>query len=185
MRNVLNLSLRLAILMLAAALCLGVTNMVTQEPIRKQEQLLAEAMRAEVMPGASAFEEIEIENAPDSLLAAYKAVGSFGGYVFEMSTTGFSGAMSVTIGIYENGEIAGVRVGTHSETPGLGAKATEELFYGQYTGKSTLVGALSVVKKAPGEADIQAITASTITSRAVNNAVNDAIDIFIAIMGGI
>ena len=72
------------------------------------------------------------------------------------------------------GSFTGVRIGTHSETPGLGARAAEEKFYGQFTGKS---GTLSVIKTGEaGDSEINAITAATITSTAVTNAVNEALD---------
>ena len=92
-----------------------------------------------------------------------------------MSVTakGFGGDIQLTVGV-KDGVVTGVRIGTHSETPGLGARAAEEKFYGQFTGKS---GALSVIKTGEaGDSEINAITAATITSTAVTNAVNEALD---------
>ena len=63
---------------------------------------------------------------------------------------------------------------SHAETPGLGSKAADWFKKGQkgdITGKNPGKGAL-VVKNDGGEVD--AITASTITSRAFLNAVNNA-----------
>ena len=64
-------------------------------------------------------------------------------------------------------------IGTHSEPPGLGAKAADDSFLSQFTGKG---GELTVNKNgAQNDSEISAITAATITSRAVTSAVNEAV----------
>jgi electron transport complex protein RnfG len=170
---------KLAVMMLIAALCLGATNMVTAAPIQQQQEMQAESLRREVLPDASSFTPIEIEGAPAALLAAYEAPE---GYVFEMNASGFGGAMGVTVGINQEGILQGMRIGTHSETPGLGTKAAEEPFFGQYAGKAAQP--LTVTKSTPGDGEIQAITAATVTSTAVTNAVNDAIACYALLKGG-
>lgn len=64
------------------------------------------------------------------------------------------------VGIDADGTITGLRVTGHSETAGLGAKATDPSFYEQFTGKS---GSVSVTKDG---GEIVPITSATITSRA-------------------
>ncbi len=180
MRKMMELPVKLAVMMLIAALCLGATDMITQEPIARQERALAEALRVEALPGASSFTlEALPGGAPESLLAAYSAPE---GYVFEVSAGGFGGPIAVTVGISSGGTVAGVRIGTHAETPGLGAKATDEAFYGQFTGKPARP--LSVVKSGVGADTVQAITAATITSQAVTDAVNDAVAAYELVRGG-
>jgi electron transport complex protein RnfG len=71
-------------------------------------------------------------------------------------------------------KITGMRVVKHSETPGLGALAVNQSFYSQFDGRK--LSPLRVVRTSPGENDIEAITAATITTRAVTNAVNLAIE---------
>ena len=63
-----------------------------------------------------------------------------------------------------------------NETPGLGQNATQEKFYGQFSGMS---GTLSVVKSGADNSagEINAVTGATITSRAVTKAVNEALDL--------
>ena len=62
----------------------------------------------------------------------------------------------------------------HSETPGLGAKSTEPEWQAQFKGKA-LKDALAVTKQDPAKPnEIKAITAATITSRAVVTGVNAA-----------
>jgi electron transport complex protein RnfG len=62
-----------------------------------------------------------------------------------------------------------VQVLSHTETPGLGAKITTDAWTGQFTGKTRDQAAL---KKDGGAID--AISAATISSRAVTRAVHDA-----------
>jgi electron transport complex protein RnfG len=68
-----------------------------------------------------------------------------------------------------------MRILKHTETPGLGAKASTEAFYRKFDNKKLIP--LKVIKtSARYEDEIEAITASTITSRAVTNAVNEAVE---------
>ena len=73
------------------------------------------------------------------------------------------------VGVDTEGTVTGVRILSHSDTPGLGALATSPDFYEQFTGMS---GTLAVNKDG---GQVQAITSATITSRAVTVGVNDAI----------
>lgn len=86
------------------------------------------------------------------------------------SENGFSGAIKVLVGFNTEGDILGYTVLEHAETPGLGAKANEwfqDKIVGMNPGKSNFT-----VSKDGG--DIDAITASTITSRAFLKAIQNA-----------
>ena len=76
---------------------------------------------------------------------------------------GFGGALTVMVGLAKDGTILGYKVLESSETPGLGAKAQDWFQKGQ---KGDIIG------KTAGEVD--AITASTITSRAFLRCINEA-----------
>ena len=67
-----------------------------------------------------------------------------------------------------------------SETPGLGAKASEDEFKNQFTGKS---GELQVVKSGAKDNQIQAISGAAITSKAVTEGINNALKAAEAIKG--
>ena len=80
------------------------------------------------------------------------------------------------VGIAEDGTIHNTTVLSHSETPGLGAKCTtDEHFISQFRGFDPAAKTLAV-KKDGG--DLDAITASTITSRAYALAVSNAVAAF-------
>ena len=106
----------------------------------------------------------------------YKATkdGEFIGAAVESSANGFGGALNVLVGFDKDGNIIDYSLLSHAETPGLGSKAADWFKKGQkgdITGKNPGKGAL-VVNKDGG--DVDAITASTITTRAFLNAVNNA-----------
>ena len=87
---------------------------------------------------------------------------------------GFGGPLKVLVGFNTNGDILGYTVLEHQETPGLGAKAGE---WFQKDGKGNIIGMNPSndkfsVSKDGGEVD--AITASTITSRAFLRAIKNA-----------
>ena len=85
------------------------------------------------------------------------------------------------IGLDMEGTITGIEILSHAETPGLGANATGEAFKSRFVGKA---GELTVDKNSNDGQNIQAITAATITSKAVVSAVNAALAEFEAIKGG-
>lgn len=91
---------------------------------------------------------------------------------------GFGGNLEVLVGFNADGDILGYTVLEHSETPGLGAKAGEWFQKGQpgcIIGKNPGKSNFTVSKDG---GDIDAITASTITSRAFLRAVQQAYNTF-------
>ena len=91
---------------------------------------------------------------------------------------GFGGNLTVLVGFDENGIIKGYTVLAHAETPGLGAKAGE---WFQEGNPGCIVGINPSEKNftvANDGGDIQAITASTITSRSFLRAVQEAYNTF-------
>ena len=86
---------------------------------------------------------------------------------------GFGGDLTVLVGFASDGSIKGYHILQSSETPGLGAKAATWF----REGKGNIIGRNPgsenlTVKKDGG--DVDAITASTITSRAFLRCVNGA-----------
>ena len=148
-----------------AAGILGVVSEVTAAPIAAQnEKSLNEGMQA-VMPDASSFELLDAD-LTGTITAVYKG-----------DNGGFGGAVKTMVGIDADGTITGLRVTGHSETAGLGAKATDPSFYEQFAGKS---GSVSVTKDG---GEIVPITSATITSRAVCSGAQEALD-WVAANGG-
>ena len=106
------------------------------------------------------------------------------GYCVNISGKGFGGEISLMIGYNADGTVKGVNVVSHSETPGVGTNVVGSPdFLAQYENKA---GELTISKKAG--ADVVAVSGATISSKAVNAAVNKANAIvasLIATEGGI
>ena len=103
----------------------------------------------------------------------HDAKGQDLGAAVESTTGGFGGDLKVLVGFDAEGRILGYTLLEHAETPGLGAKADKWFQKGE---KGDIIGKLPAepltVSKDGGQVD--AITASTITSRAFLLAVNNA-----------
>lgn len=184
MKEILKLGLILLLISAIAATLLAFTNEMTKDVIQEQRDLTSQKARMEVLPSATDFEEItgsdlEALMAIDPTFAeAYKGLadGAVVGYVFKTLPGAFGGPIEIITGISTDGTITGVRMGSHNETPGLGAKAKDEPFYGQYTGQAAT--ALEVSKTEAGEGKILAISGATITSDGVTDGVNVAVKAF-------
>ena len=100
------------------------------------------------------------------------------GAAVESTTGGFGGDLKVLVGFDPEGKILGYTLLEHAETPGLGAKADKWFQKGE---KGDIIGKSPAepltVSKDGGQVD--AITASTITSRAFLLAVNNAYNAYV------
>ncbi len=158
---------------LSVGLLLSVANYFTKDTIAAgKEQEIAEAL-AQVLPAAQSFEEMVLEGTNETVTAMYigkDASGGTAGYCVQTEPSGYGGPVVMIVGIGNDGSVEGVNITEHSETPGLGALASEEEFRGQYIG----IKEPAKVNKDGGE--IEAITGATITSRAVTDGVNAALE---------
>lgn len=102
------------------------------------------------------------------------------GVAVESTTNGFGGSLKVLVGFDPYGNILGYTILEHAETPGLGAKA-DKWFQadgkGSVIGKNPKDGVLHVSKDDKSGNAVDAITASTITSRAFLKAINQAYEV--------
>lgn len=171
-----------------AGALLGYVNQVTAEPIAQANTKALNEALAVVLPEgydnnpSEATEVVELEGAQYTIYKAMKGDELIGAAV-ESVSGGFGGDLKVLVGFDQEGNIKDYSVLSHSETPGLGSKSTEWFkkgAKGDITGMNPGNGAL-IVSKDGGQVD--AITASTITSRAFLKAVNNAYAAFAALQG--
>ena len=169
----------LAAICLVSAAVLGLINQVTVGPIQANtEKTVQESLRA-VLPIDGDYEDITDQNSMSEVTvpvtgvtvpvkAVYKA-GDEGYVVESMSPNGFGGALDMMAGVDNDGNVTGIAIISHAETSGLGSKSTDPEWQAQFKG---LNGDVCVSKDGGA---VQAITGSTITSRAVCDGVNTAI----------
>lgn len=149
---------------------LGFIHGATEEKIEEAERTELYRTLSEIFPGAQFSEE-------DGHYACLEN-GGVVGYAMVVEERGFGGKMKVVVGISEEGKVVGVRVVSHSETPGLGSKITEEEFLAQFGGKRLEE---ILLKKDGGE--IEGVTGATISSRAVVRAVRSGLENLLGWMG--
>ena len=169
--NLTNMVLVLGLVCLACSAVLGGAYVITKAPIEAAAAAKTQAAVAQVLPH---FETLEY-NADNHYYTA-KDGEAVVGYAIESTVVGFGGPLSLMVGVTVDGVVYNTSVLSHSETPGLGAKcSTDAKFMDQWRGFDPAVKKLSV-KKDGG--DVDAITASTITSRAYTLAVENALKTF-------
>ncbi|MCR5830288.1 MAG: RnfABCDGE type electron transport complex subunit G [Lachnospiraceae bacterium] len=87
------------------------------------------------------------------------------------NSNGYGGDITIAMGVTKDGTLNGIEFLEISETAGLGMKAKEEKFLGQFRNVNTK--SFSLLKaKIDGETEMDAVSSATITSKAVNRAVN-------------
>jgi len=159
---------------LVCSALLGGAYALTKDPIDAAAAEKTNKAIAQVLPHFTAVEYNEEGH-------YYKATDgeTLVGYAIESTTVGFGGNLSLIVGVTPDGVVYNTSVLSHSETPGLGAKCTtDQKFMNQWKGFDPSVKKLSV-KNDGG--DVDAITASTITSRAYTLAVENALKTFNAL----
>ena len=179
-----NMVLVLFCITLISGACVGLVNMITEEPIAEAKKKADEAALVKVLPEFDQIEKSEHE-ADELTIEVNKASkdGKVVGYAIKTATkNGFSGMIKMMVGFDNNGTILNVEVLEQSETPGLGAKMTEEgnPILASIKGKEASKTKLTV-KKDGG--DVDALTAATISSRAYADAVARAYSVFKFVAG--
>jgi electron transport complex protein RnfG len=165
-----NMVLTLFLVTLGASAALGYVYELTKDAISEAEAAKKNLAIKRVLPDFNnnpndEFFKVAGDTPGDTL---YFYIGKMNddtvGYAVETySKNAFSGMLKILAGFTPDGNIKSVAVLMHNETPGLGAKMIEPKFSDQFMGKNPEEYKLKV-KKDGGSVD--AITASTITSRA-------------------
>lgn len=174
--SLVNMVAVLTVIALVAGFVLAYVNSVTAPQI---EKINAENLAAGIK-AVMGSDDIQVAD-PEEIDAftSYSvsdAQGASLGKAVVSTSNGFGGPLKVLVGFDNEGTIKGYTVLEHAETPGLGAKAGE-WFQDKILGKNP--GSCNFTVSKDG-GDIDAITASTITSRAFLLAIQNAYDKIIA-----
>lgn len=146
------------------AIALGFTNMITASKIEELNKKTAEKAMNQVLPANKYIKKDE------DIYIAKDESHNICGYVIITAAKGYGGEVKVMTGINKIGKVTAIEIlDCTNETPGLGQNAKNKSFVDQYKGKE---GKL-IIKQ-----DIDAITGATITSSAVTDSVNKAMDLY-------
>lgn len=150
----------------------AVTKKAREENAHKEEQ----KAKLFVFPNAKSFKEISVNGKTFTVVLGEnnKVIGVI---VPAESHKGYGGTIRLLVGVDLEGNIVKVKVVEHHETPGLGSKAAadDSPFLKQFIGKN-LNNTKFKVKKDGG--DIDAVTSATISSRAITEAVKEALEAY-------
>ena len=167
-----------AICIVCSSLLAGVYAL-TKEPIDAAAAAKNEAAIKEVLPeSAVTIEEertVDFEGTAYSYNLAYDEQGNTVGCAINVAPVGFGGPIAIKVGFDAEGVICNTKVLSQAETPGLGAKCVEPAFASQFKGFNPAEKKLAVRKDG---GDVDAITASTITSRAYADGLALAVKVF-------
>ncbi len=175
----------LTVISVVAGCVLAYVNSVTAPQIEKiNADNLAAGIKA--VMGSDEIQVSEPKEVEDfTVYVITENENPLGTAVVTINKNGFGGALKVLVGFDKEGTILGYTLLEHAETPGLGAKAGD---WFQKDGKGSIIGMNPgknnfTVSKDGG--DVDAITASTITSRAFLAAIQNAYDNVIATQDGV
>lgn len=190
--NTKNIFITAVLLMLFAVLggaLVGLTFIQTEDDIKHNEEITLLKKLNGIIP-AELYDNDLLEDTttvgPEFLLGTNEPVLAYRArkdsknvaVVFScVAPNGYNGSIFLLVGIYDNGNIAGVRVVKHRETPGLGDKAdlSRSNWILDFNGKSLTAPDKKgwKVKRDGGEFD--QFTGATITPRAIVKAVYNAL----------
>ena len=187
-KDILVPTLALFLICLIATVLLALTNKATAAKIDENAVQTAIASRTEVL---SKVGDIAVASYGDDKTEAntglvynegFDDAGNVVGYIVTNAAKGYGGDVKVMIGYDLQGTIVGFTIlDCSNETPGLGQNSKTPAFMERFLGKA---GTLTVDKNSNDGQNIQAITAATITSKAVVKAVNEATEAVNAMIGG-
>jgi len=181
MREMIKMVVVLTVLSAFSGGLLAAIRNSTQEKIDYQKLKFVQgpAIR-EILDGSSNDPIVDRFNIDDNGVERQFFIGKFDGeanaVAFETFGTGYGGDLGVMIGINtKEDQILGVRVTTHSETPGVGARAQTELDFVSQFNDQTLAESYKVK---PDNGQVDALSGATETSRGVSSALSDASTIY-------
>ena len=158
---------------LVVALLLGAVNYVTKPIIDQMQAEKNAAAMAQVLPALS-YEKLETGGENGTVLYAAWGSGEQLGYVAQVSSSGFGGAIEMMVGVSMDGKVTGVAVTKQGETANIGSKVVgDQSVLDRFIGMSHDGGEITVNT---GANRFDGVTGATMSSRGVTAGVNAALD---------
>ena len=181
----------LSAICLVVSLALAFTYKIANPIIIRNNEAVAVAARQQILPAADAFtmvEDIEPASSTDGKAAVKEvyAADNGTGYVMTVETTSFGGALTMMVGVDENGALTGVKVTEHADTPGVGTKNMDSAYLAQYSGLTALTSPDNVKKETADLASggtFAFISGASVSGQAIHSGVAAALNQFAAIGG--
>ena len=173
----------LVVICFVTTFLLAFTYGVTAPIIDANTKAAASEARTELLPDGDNFSDagadlFVLEEGKVYATEVYTADNG-AGMVVTVKSNSYGGVLTAMVGINKDGEITGVKVTEHADTPGVGTKAHAAEHLSQYEGLTELGS--DVVKNDPS---VQHVTGASVSSGAVHKAVYCALEQYKA-MGGV
>lgn len=160
-----------------AGLLLGFANNLTKDAILENSKVSKEDLKL-ILPEASSIKDTDGVEKSETINEVYDALDGSGnkvGNVLKVTTKGFHGPVELIIAISKEDKVSGVKILSHSETPGLGAKIAEPKFIEKIK-NLPIAEDIEMVKITPSKDNqVEGVSGASISSRAVGTAINDVI----------
>ena len=154
------------------ALLLGVVNSVTEPIIEEIQAEKTAAAMSQVLP-ADEYQKVETTYPNVTTMNKAMSGGKQIGYVVEVATNGFGGAMSMVVGVDMDGAVTGVSVTDNSETANIGTKVVnDQTVLDRFIGMSHADGEITVNS---GTNRFDGVSGATVSSKGVTAGVNTAL----------
>ncbi len=160
--------LTLLVICAVMAVLMAVTNTITAPIIEQNQAAAANDALKVVMPGGEGFEKMDVSGytLPATVSEVYSEAS--GGYVFQLTTTGYSSGLVILCGVNADGTISGATCLSSSETLGY-----EKTFGENFTGKNM-----------EGVDGVDTVSGATRTTGAYRDAMKDALNAAVILGGG-
>jgi len=177
-RDQMRMVLAIVVVAVLAAGILGVTDILTREPIAQAQKEALQKALTQVLPKHANDAQADMFTVDDEDIYPGKdGLGNVRGFAWEViAPDGYSGSIRILIGMKPDGVIHAIRVTDHRETPGLGDGIVKNSDWLQSFSGRMLEGSNWKVKKDGG--DFDQFTGATITPRAVVKAVKSALTFY-------
>ena len=158
-----------------AVLVIGGFYNITREPIALQQAARERELISILLPGTVELTEEDVLDSPgvSRIITGLGEGGVQLGYVVFAQAPGYGGPVEIMAGFNANGTLTGVQVLRHRETPGLGTGILLPNFLNQFAGRENI---MTVSRNATEADEIQALSSATISTAAVVNGINAAIE---------
>ncbi len=182
---------------LLAGLALSGIFAVTKDTIAEQKAAAAAESYKAVLPDADSFKANDAMDAAVQALEggtygtdfgkvtineAFEAVDASGntiGYAISVTSgDGFDGNITLAVGILADGTVSGISFTELHETAGMGMRCDEDVFKDQFSGKNVPSFKLNKAGGSTADDEIDSVSGASVSSGAVVNAVNAALDFF-------
>ncbi len=170
MKKYLSLGFRLALFVAVTVAMLAAVNLFTRDTIAERNRIAGEEARSALLQGS--FTEVTDFAVPSDLAGTVTAVyraekdGVVTGYCFDVTVKGYN-EITMIVGVYGDLSVAGVKILTQTETPGIGSKAVDEAgsYLPQFKGLSSR-----------NLDSVAAVSGATMSSEGIRTGVKAAVD---------